>query len=132
MSAARGRTRTDGDVENDGRLEAREIMNLRLNSDLIVLSACETANGRVAPGEGVMGMSWSFFVAGSHSMVISQWQVNSASTSKLMEDFYAGLASLAQSDTKAMTLRHAALNLLIDPRYVHPFYWSPFVLVGSN
>ncbi len=125
-------TRTDGDVENDGRLEAREIMNLRLNSDLVVLSACETANGRVAPGEGVMGMSWSFFVAGSRSLVISQWQVNSASTSKLMEDFYAGLGSRAQSDTKAMTLRQAALNLLKDPRYVHPFYWAPFVLVGSN
>jgi CHAT domain-containing protein len=65
-------TRTEGDTENDGLLEAREIMNMRLNADLVVLSACETANGKIAPGEGVMGMSWSFFVAGCRSMLVSQ------------------------------------------------------------
>jgi hypothetical protein len=51
-------TRTEGEVDNDGRLEVREIMNLKLNGDLAVQSACETANGRIAPGESVMGMSW--------------------------------------------------------------------------
>src|SRR5467141_1398113 len=56
-------TKTEGDPENDGRLEAREIMDMNLNSDLAVLSACETANGRVAPGEGVIGLSWAFCVA---------------------------------------------------------------------
>jgi CHAT domain-containing protein len=45
-------------------LEAREIMNMKLNADLAVLSACETANGKIAPGEGVMGMSWAFFCSG--------------------------------------------------------------------
>ncbi len=57
-------TKTEADSENDGLLEAREIMKLRLHADLAVLSACETANGRIAPGEGVIGMSWAFFVAG--------------------------------------------------------------------
>lgn len=71
-------TKTEGDPENDGLLEAREIMNLNLNADLAVLSACETANGKIAPGEGVIGMSWAFFIAGTRSMLVSQWKVNSA------------------------------------------------------
>ena len=58
-----------------------------------MLSACETANGRISPGEGVMGMSWAFFVAGTRSMLVSQWKVNSASTSQLMVNFYQALES---------------------------------------
>src|SRR2546422_1384258 len=84
-------TKTDGDVENDGLLEAREIMNMKLNADLAVLSACETANGKIAPGEGVIGMSWAFFVAGCRSMLVSQWRVNSDSTFQLMVNFYQDL-----------------------------------------
>src|SRR5207237_10037358 len=86
-------TRTEGDLENDGRLEARQIMDMNLNADLAVLSACETANGKVAPGEGVIGMSWAFFVAGTRSMVVSQWKINSASTSEFMTAFYQNLHS---------------------------------------
>ena len=80
-------TKTDGDVENDGLLEAREIMNMRLNADLAVLSACETGNGKISVGEGVIGMSWAFFVAGTRSLVVSQLRVNSASTSLVDEEF---------------------------------------------
>ena len=86
-------TKTEGDPENDGLLEAREIMNMKLDADLAVLSACETANGRISPGEGVMGTSWAFFVAGTRSMLVSQWKVNSASTSQLMVNFYHALQS---------------------------------------
>lgn len=122
-------TKTEGDVENDGLLEAREIMNIRLPADLAVLSACETGNGRISPGEGVIGMSWAFFVAGARSLVVSQWRVNSESTSQLMRNFYQALAR--QSD-KAESLREASLQLLKDRRYRHPFYWAGFVLVGRN
>jgi CHAT domain-containing protein len=127
-------TRTDGDPENDGLLHAREIMNLPLNADLAVLSACKTGNGRISPGEGVIGMSWAFFVAGARSVVVSQWQVNSASTSQLMSNFYQALAR--QKDLKGLNksqaLREASLRLLTDRRYRHPFYWAGFVLVSSN
>src|SRR5205807_1077436 len=51
-------TKTEADPDNDGRLEARQIMDMKLNADLVVLSACETANGKISPGEGVMGTSW--------------------------------------------------------------------------
>jgi len=126
-------TKTDGDPENDGLLEAREIMNMKLQADLAVLSACETANGRLSPGEGVMGTSWAFFVAGVHSMLVSQWKVNSASTSQLMTNFYQALESKQnQSPTKARSLQAATLRLMKDDRYRHPFYWAGFVLVGSN
>jgi CHAT domain-containing protein len=125
-------TKTDGDVENDGSLEAREIMNMRLNADLAVLSACETGNGRISPGEGVIGMSWAFFVAGTRSMVVSQWRVNSASTSQLMKTFYQSLAEPPNHGNKSQALRRASVRLLKDPRYRHPFYWAGFVLVGRN
>ncbi len=87
---------------------------MNLNADLAVLSACETANGRIAPGEGVMGMSWAFFVAGTRSMLVSQWKVNSASTSRLMVNFYHSLeASRSHSDgnrAKALRARSFPIN----------------------
>jgi CHAT domain-containing protein len=125
-------TKTDGDVENDGSLEAREIMNIHLNADLVVLSACETGNGRISPGEGVIGMSWAFLVAGTRSMVVSQWRVNSTSTSQLMKNFYQELAGQPKAVNKSQALRQASLRLVKDPRYRHPFYWAGFVLVGRN
>ena len=124
-------TKTDGDVENDGSLEAREIMNMHLNADLAVLSACETGNGRISPGEGVIGMSWAFFVAGTRSMVVSQWRVNSASTSQLMKNFYQTLARQPNRRNKSQALHEASVRLRKDARYRHPFYWAGFVLVGQ-
>lgn len=121
-------TKTEGDPENDGLLEAREIMNMNLGADLAVLSACETANGKIAPGEGVMGMSWAFFIAGTRSMLVSQWKVNSASTSRLMMTFY----QQNQTNTKATALQHTAVRLMKDQHYRHPFYWAGFVMIGQN
>ncbi|HYX30338.1 MAG TPA: CHAT domain-containing protein [Pyrinomonadaceae bacterium] len=127
-------TRTEGDVENDGLLEAREIMDMKLDADLAVLSACDTANGRIAPGEGVMGMSWAFFVAGTRSMLVSQWKVNSSSTSQLMVNFYqqSDILRHKSGSTNARALRAAALQLMKDDRYSHPFFWAGFVLIGVN
>lgn len=106
-------TKTEGEPENDGLLEAREIMNMNLHSDLAVLSACETANGRISPGEGVMGMSWAFFMAGTRSMLVSQWKVNSAGTARLMLNFYQALESKqnVQDGKKARSLQEATLRL---------------------
>jgi len=116
------------DPENDGLLEAREIMNMNLRADLAVLSACETANGTISPGEGVVGMSWAFFVAGTRSMLVSQWKVNSASTSQLMTGFY----QRNKTTQKANALQQTALSFMKDRSYRHPFYWAGFVLIGRN
>jgi CHAT domain-containing protein len=126
-------TKTEGDPENDGRLEARQIMNLKLPADLAVLSACETANGKIAPGEGVMGLSWAFFVAGTRSTLVSQWKINSDSTTELMSNFYKNQNSNRSevNGRNPKALRDAALTMIHGRRYSHPFYWAGFVLVGS-
>src|SRR5260370_28915809 len=107
-------------------------MDMNLHADLAVLSACETANGRISPGEGVIGLSWAFFLAGTRSMLVSQWKVNSASTSELMTAFYNNSRRAPALATSAHSLRNATVQLMQDDRYRHPFYWASFVLVGSN
>jgi CHAT domain-containing protein len=114
---------------DDGLLEAWEVLDLKLDADLVVLSACETGRGRIAPGEGIVGTMWAFFVAGSRALLVSQWKVESASTTELMTAFHRRLAQ--GSGAKAEHLRQASLGLLRDPRYAHPFYWAGFVLVGN-
>ncbi len=116
-------------ASEDGLLEAREIMRLDLRARLAVLSACETARGRVGAGEGLIGLSWALFVAGVPTAVVSQWSVDSASTAGLMIDFHRNLRVSGRSTAEA--LRQAALATRAKPAYRHPFYWAPFVVVGS-
>lgn len=125
-----------GESNEDGLLEAREIINMDLNAELAVLSACQMARGWVGAGEGVIGMSWAFFVAGVPTIVASQWKVDSVSTTNLMIDFHRRLTA-RRSDTrprqnKAESLRQASLGLLRSERYRHPFYWAGFVMVGDG
>jgi CHAT domain-containing protein len=119
---------------DDGMLEAREIMKLDLQANLVVLSACQTARGQVGMGEGLIGMSWAFFIAGASTTVVSQWQVDSAGTAQLMVDFHRILRGKDKKTmvSKAEALRQAALKLMADPKYRHPFFWSGFVVVGNG
>jgi CHAT domain-containing protein len=106
-------------------------MQLDLKAQLAVLSACETARGRIGAGEGVIGFSWAMFIAGVPATVVSQWKVESASTRDLMVNFHRSLISPA-GPTKADALREAALKLMRNPETSHPFYWAGFVLVGDG
>lgn len=126
--------RAADDPNDDGLLEAREIMQLDLKANLVVLSACQTARGRVGAGEGMIGMSWAFFVAGVPTMVASQWKVDSASTAKLMIDFHKRLKdeTTTRAQNKSTALQQAALNLMRDPRYRHPYFWAGFVMIGQT
>lgn len=123
-----------GSDSEDGFLEAREIMKLDLHADLAVLSACQTARGQVGSGEGLIGMSWALFIAGTSTTVASQWKVDSASTARLMIDFHRNLQSEKgpSQASAAEALRRAAIKLMADPKYRHPFYWSGFVVVGNG
>ncbi|HEX3247808.1 MAG TPA: CHAT domain-containing protein [Pyrinomonadaceae bacterium] len=125
-----------GDANEDGLLEAREIINMDLHAKLAVLSACQTARGWVGAGEGVIGMSWALFVAGVPTIVASQWKVDSASTTSLMIDFHRRLtmrrANPRLKEAKAEALRQASLQLLRSERYRHPFYWAGFVMIGDG
>jgi CHAT domain-containing protein len=124
----------EANAGEDGLLEAWEMMNLDLQAELVVLSACETARGRVAEGEGVIGMSWALFVAGCPTAMVSQWKVDSASTTELMLAFHKELQNEVKSKGQfnaAQSLRKAAIGLLHGGEYVHPFYWAGFVVVGA-
>jgi CHAT domain-containing protein len=114
---------------DDGLLEMREVRDLDLHADLIVLSACDTARGTVYPGEGVIGLSWAFLTSGCPTTVVSQWNVESHSTSTLMIDFHKRLLA---GDSAESALRRAKLALMHDKRYSHPLYWAPFIVVGDG
>jgi len=127
-------TLAEGGPNEDGLLEAWELMQLDLRAELAVLSACETARGRIGVGEGMIGFSWAMFIAGVPSLVVSQWKVESAGTRDLMVNFHRALIVPSGSKTKpgkTDALRQAALKLMRNPATSHPFYWAGFVLIGD-
>jgi len=124
------------DLSKDGFLEAWEIMDLELNAQLVVLSACETARGRVRNGEGLVGLSWSVFIAGSPTTVVSQWKVAEQATNELMysfhENFVRGALSPQPAGGAAAALQKASLKLMESSEYKHPYYWAGFVDIGNG
>jgi CHAT domain-containing protein len=116
-------------VHEDGVLRLDEVYNLKLNADLVVLSACETGLGPIARGEGVLGLTRGFLYAGSSNVLVSLWKADDIQTSQLMPDFY---RSLLRGMGMPSALRAAKLTLIqANSRYARPFYWAPFVLVGA-
>ncbi len=118
-----------GEGGDDGLLEAREVLDLHLNADLVVLSACDTARGKIGAGEGVVGLSWAFLVAGCRTLVVAQSPAESKATAQLMVEFH---RQIAAGLSPAEALQHAELTLRRDPRFSHPFYWAPFVVIGQG
>ena len=114
----------------DGALTARDLLGMRLRANLVVLSACETARGKIGDGDGVMGLGWAVLAAGARSSVLSQWKVDSAATSDLMIDFHRRLTVPGATD-KAEALRQASLDAMRSPGRLHPFYWAAFIVVGD-
>ncbi len=113
----------------DGVLYLGEIYNLKLNADLVVLSACKTALGKMARGEGLLGLTRGFLYAGAASLLVSLWQVNDVSTAELMTAFYDEMLNGA---SKRDALRAAKLHLMAsNPKYARPYFWAPFVLIGK-
>lgn len=114
--------------DDDGLLEAREIVDLQLNAELTVLSACQTARGKIGSGEGVIGLSWALFAAGCPTTVVSQWDAESAATASLMIEFHRRLKA---GDTTAAALRKAQASVRRVEAWRHPFYWAPFIALGA-
>ncbi len=112
----------------EGPFTSVEVRGLRMRADLVVLSACQTAMGRLS-GEGVLGLWRSFLVAGARTVVASLWNVADEPTRILMTAFYDALLELGD---KAEALRQAIATLRRDPRYDHPHYWAAFVIVGAT
>jgi CHAT domain-containing protein/tetratricopeptide (TPR) repeat protein len=116
------------DQAEDGLLQTRDIYNLKLNADLVTLSACQTGLGQFIRGEGIEGLSRPFFYAGSSSVLMSLWAVNDQATSQLMERFYRHLRG---SESLMEALRNAKLELISSGALSHPYYWAGFIISGS-
>jgi CHAT domain-containing protein/tetratricopeptide (TPR) repeat protein len=110
---------------HDGLLTANEILNLKLNAELVVLSACDTGRGRIT-GDGVVGLSRSFIAAGVPSVVVSLWAVPDAPTAALMTEFY---RQLQTESNKAKALRKAML--VTAKQFPNPRDWAAFILIGE-
>ncbi|HEU4766791.1 MAG TPA: CHAT domain-containing protein [Pyrinomonadaceae bacterium] len=109
----------------DGWFTARDAYELKLNCGLVTLSACETGMSAVAPGDELMGLARGFLSAGSPTVMMSLWTIDDEATTELMVTFY---GALARTRSPAAALRTAQMRLLRQKQ--HPFFWSPFVLVG--
>ena len=117
--------------EEDGLLSAYEILNLKLNADLVVLSACQTGIGKEIKGEGMMGLMRAFMYAGTPSVVVSLWNVNDRSAADLMIRFYKNLWKPGSEKlNKAEALRKAQLEVI--KLGSKPYHWAPFILVGKS
>ncbi len=111
----------------DGYLEYEEIHQLKLNSDLVVLSSCRSGTGAVDKAEGILGMQKSFFEAGARSVVVSMWDVNDKYTSLFMQSFY---KYLVDGYDKSEALRKAKVFFMKNYS-ANPYYWGAFVLSGN-
>ncbi len=114
---------------NNERLYFSEIYNLKIPSELAVLSACNTGNGNYKDGEGIMSVARAFTFAGIKSTVISLWQVPDKETSEIMVSFY---ENLKDGQSKDDALANAKLDFIKkNPMKNHPFYWAGFVVNGD-
>ncbi|MGV8058180.1 MAG: CHAT domain-containing protein [Smithellaceae bacterium] len=113
------------DSASDGRLTVDKLYSMKLNADLVTLSACETGLGKISNGDDVVGLTRGFLYAGSSSIVASLWKVDDLATSTLMTSFYGELKKTDKRDA----LRLAQLQN--KKKYPHPYYWASFQLTGN-
>lgn len=111
--------------QDQGFLTAREVISMKLNTELVVLSACNTGRGKIN-GDGVLGLSRSFIGAGVPSVIVSLWSVPDAPTASLMTIFYQNLKS---GSDKAQALRQAMLKTM--KQFPNPINWAAFTLIGE-
>jgi len=119
------------DSLEDNFLQAYETSRMKLNANLVVLSACETGYGKFEQGEGIISLARSFMYAGVPSLVVSLWQVNDASTAAIMTSFY---QNLADGMDKSVALQQAKFTYIKSASGImaHPAFWSPFIQLGNS
>jgi CHAT domain-containing protein/Tfp pilus assembly protein PilF len=117
----------DQEREEDGFLQVRELYNLRLKANLVVLSACHSGRGKLEKGEGILGLTRMFFYSGSKSVLSTLWSVNDQSTARFMKIYY---RYLAKGQKIGEALRFTKLDM-IQSKFSHPYYWAGFILNGD-
>lgn len=130
------------DIDGDGLLTVEEILQLRLNADWVVLSACNTGAAAGAGAEAASGLGRAFFYAGTRALLITNWSVHSASARELVSELFRR-QSAGASITRAEALREASMALLDGPgftdasgktlfSYAHPIFWAPYSILGDG
>jgi CHAT domain-containing protein/Tfp pilus assembly protein PilF len=114
----------------DGFLRLQDIYNLKLQAELVVLSACQTGLGKEIKGEGLVGLTRGFMYAGAPRIVASLWKVDDQATSELMKRFYRGMLGPERLSV-AGALRQAQLSIWKEKQWRAPYYWAAFVLQGE-
>ncbi|MGE5183885.1 MAG: CHAT domain-containing protein, partial [Acidobacteriota bacterium] len=117
------------DAKEDGFLLGAEIAELKLDADLVVLSACETGRANEVLAEPVSGLALALRTAGARRMIASLWSVDDDATAELMKDFYQPVVKDHRAFGAALTA--AKRKLVASGKWAHPFYWAPFVLIGA-
>jgi hypothetical protein len=112
------------------KLYARDVIGIPIRANLVTLSACRGAGSRTYAGEGLVGFAWAFLEAGAQNVVAGLWEVDDASTAKVMETMYAQLRGGA---TPPQALRNAKLQMLhSDGPFRKPYYWAPFQVITDS
>jgi len=112
-------------------LTLEDVLTLKLNADWVVLSACNTAAADGKAEEALSGLARGFFYAGSRSLLVTHWAVESESAKELTTSTFAHYAANPNAP-KAESLRQAMLQVMANPKYAHPAYWAPYALVGDG
>jgi len=124
-------TLSSGDnSQSDGLLQTRELINLQTTARLVVHSAASLSNDRINTGEAMIGLTWSWFVAGAPSTVLTRWTIDGPGVTHLMADFHGKLRA-RMPGAKASVLQQSSLALRHIPEYHHPYYWASFALLGN-
>lgn len=113
----------------DSFLRLQDVFNLRLNAELVVLSACETGTGDNVTGEGIVGLTRGFMYAGARRVVVSLWAVNDPATANLMANFYQKM--IQENLSPAAALRAAQLEMWQEGNWRSPYYWAAFTIQGD-
>jgi CHAT domain-containing protein len=113
----------------DGFIRLRDIYDLKLSADLVVLSACDTALGKDIKGEGITGITRGFMYAGAPRVVATLWNVDDEATSEFMKWFYAGI--LEKHEPPSASLREAQMEIRKQARWKSPYYWGAFIIEGD-
>ena len=125
-----------GNTQEDGLLEARELLGLDLKAELIVMPSSELASAKGGSGRVMIALAWSSFIAGCPSILAGQWRVQSPATSDLMLEFYRRLKPLQRggsgSVVKSEAWRSATRHLLSQENYRHPYFWAGFDVMGDG
>lgn len=115
---------------NDPFLEVRELYNLELNADLVVLSACETALGKMHRGEGIISLARAFTYAGTKSIITTLWKVDDEPTQQIMVSFYQYLKQGLPKDAALAKAKTHYLQSAV-PQYSHPYFWAGIIPIGD-